>query len=556
MVSAMMLNNRKLMSLMVAFAACGVMLGAGCSRAPPPPQAAAAAKQNSPPPTTTQQAGAAPKQDSPQAAAPQQAATPSQSGGAAPVAGTTQATWAPDALEQLLAPIALYPDQLVGQILAASVNSQEVLDAGNWLLENQNLQGDALDAAASKAGFGPAMRALVRFPTVVDMMCQNIDWTRQLGSAFTSDQKAVLDAVQRLRVQAEKVGNLKSTPEQKVETRTEDNKTVVEVKPADPQVVYVPQYNPQAVYTTPPPPAPAESTSHDEGTVSTETAVGAGLLGFGTGVLLGSALNHDDDCCYPSWGASSVYVGARPFYAPAYAYRPAYGAGFRPAYGYNRPAGYRYGYDNARVSGNRNVNVNNNNYFNQFNRNQNLRTGAAAGGWKGQSAYAGARNPAVNERRLNQAVGSAPGARATRPGGAGNPNQTRQGAGAGARAGPEAGARTGAGAGSAAGARAGAGQRAGAGAGAGATSGRALPADRGYGASTPRAGAGQGAARGTGQLSRPADTGTSRSGAFGGARGSEGGGSFDRASSARGRSSAGGRSFGGGGGARGGGRRR
>lgn len=530
----MMLNNPNLIRLWVALGACGITFGGGCSRAQQP----------------AQQPGAAPKQASPQPTAPQPTAT--QPGAAASAAGTTQATWAPDALEQLVAPIALYPDQLVGQILAASVNSQEVLDAGNWLLQNQNLQGDALDAAATKAGFGPAMRALVRFPTVVDMMCQNIDWTRQLGTAFTSDQKGLLDAVQRLRVQAEKVGNLKSTPEQKVETRTEDNKTVVEVKPADPQVVYVPQYNPQVVYTTPPAAAPAESTSHDEG-VSTETAVGAGLVGFGTGVLLGSALNHDDDCCYPSWGASSVYVGARPFYPPAYAYRPAYGAGFRPAYGYTRPAGYRYGYDNARVSGNRrNVNINNN-YFNQYNHNQNLRTGAAGGGWKDQSTYAGARNPTVNERR-NQAAGrTTPGAGATGPGAARNQSQTRPGAGAGAgaRAGAGTGARVGAGAAPRAGAGAGAGTGAGARTGAGSPSRSTLPADRGFGTST-RGSAGQGAARAPAPSQRSLDTGTSRADAFGGGRGS-GGGSFDRQASARGRSSAGGRSFGGG---RGGGRRR
>src|SRR4029453_7725211 len=119
------------------------------------------------------------------------------------------------------------------QILAASVNSQEVLDAGNWLLENHNLKGAELEAAAKKAGFGDATRALLPFPTVVDMMCQEIDWTRQLGTAFTSDQKAVLDAVQRLRAQAADVGNLKSTPQQPVEKKSESGKVVVEVKPAD-----------------------------------------------------------------------------------------------------------------------------------------------------------------------------------------------------------------------------------------------------------------------------------------------------------------------------------
>jgi hypothetical protein len=351
---------------------------------------------------------------------------------ATPAAAVTEASWSPDALEQLVAPIALYPDALIGQILAASANSQEVLDAGNWLLQNQQLQGDALDSAAQTAGFGPALRALVHFPTVVDMMCEQIDWTRQLGSAFTSDQKAVLDAVQTLRTQAAQVGNLKSTPQQTVETKTENDKTVIEVKPADPQVIYVPQYNPQVVYTTPPPPPPPA-----QSTVSTDTAVLSGLLAFGIGMAVGSAMQ--DNYCYPHWGAGSVYVGPRPFYPPAYVYRPAYGPAFRPAYGYARPAGYRYAYNNTAMNRNVNVNVNNNEYFNQFNRNQNLRntnasnnisrtTTNGAPSWKGQSTYAGTRNPAQTQR-FNEAAGRAPGTSAARSPSRnyGSPSQSRQG---------------------------------------------------------------------------------------------------------------------------------
>jgi len=211
----------------------------------------------------------------------------------------TQASWDPDAIDEIVAPIALYPDQLVGQILAASVNTQEVLDAGNWLLENQTLKGDQLDAAAQKAGFGPATRALLQFPTVVDMMCQEIDWTKQVGAAFTSDQKGVLDAIQRLRAQAADVGNLKTTPQQTVEHRKDEGKEVIEVKPADPKVVYVPQYDPTIIYTTPPPstpaPAPAPAPAPQPNTVSTSTAIAGGLLAFGVGVLVGSAISNNND---------------------------------------------------------------------------------------------------------------------------------------------------------------------------------------------------------------------------------------------------------------------
>ena len=323
-----------------------------------------------------------------------------------PAPAVTQASWSPDALEELVAPIALYPDQLVGQILAASVNSQEVLDAGNWLLQNQELKGDALDAAAQKAGLGPAMRALVQFPTIVDMMCQQIDWTRQLGSAFTSDQASVLAAVQQLRAQAQQVGNLKSTPQQTVETKSEDKKTVIEIKPANPQIVYVPQYNPQVVYTTPPPaPAPVSSS----GTVSTEAAVVGGLLAFGLGIAIGNSMNNNNNC-YPHWGAGAVYVGPRPFYPPAYVYRPAYGPAYRPAYGYAPPPGYRNSYNNVRVNGDVNINVNNNNYFNQYKNNEDLRRNPnnprapstlPANNWKGQTSYAGARNPSAQNPGAN-----------------------------------------------------------------------------------------------------------------------------------------------------------
>jgi Protein of unknown function (DUF3300) len=472
-----------------------------------------------------------------------------------PAAAVTQASWAPDTLEHLVAPIALYPDQLLGQILTASVNSQEVLDGGNWLLQNQSLKGDDLDTAAQKAGFGPAMRALVHFPTVVDMMCQQIDWTRQLGSAFTSDQKGVLDAVQRLRAQAAKVGNLKSSPEQKVETKTENDKTIIEVQPASPQVIYVPQYNPQVVYTTPPPPpppAPAAPTS-TAGTVSTGAAVAGGLLAFGVGVLVGNAM-HSDDYCYPHWGAGAVYVGPRPFYPPAYAYHPAYGPAFRPANGYAPPPNYRYGYNNTNFNRNVNVNVNNNNnYFNQFNHNQNLRgqtqnnfsratqnnlsgeTRATGSNWKGQSTYAGAHNtantaPTAQGQRFNQQAGR------TGPSGSTSAGPRNQVGGAGGTRNPAvANTRN-----STAGLpenRALSNDRA-------QSAGNSL--DRGYGGSNrggvnagPSTNAGLGATRDAGDLSRPSQPPSTQSErAFSGAS-TPGSGGFERAASARGHASAG-----------------
>ena len=126
-------------------------------------------------------------------------------------------------------------------MLIASTNPQEVLDAGNWLLQNTGLKGGALDDAAAAAGFTPPVRALVQFPETVDMMCLELGWTTELGEAFVADQPGVLDAVQRLRKQAKDVGNLQSTEQMTVEMQQQEGQEVVVLKPAQPEVVYVPQ---------------------------------------------------------------------------------------------------------------------------------------------------------------------------------------------------------------------------------------------------------------------------------------------------------------------------
>ena len=301
--------------------------------------------------------------------------------------------WEPSALDELLAPIALYPDALVGQVLAASANAQEVLDAGNWLLDNQNLQGKELDAAAGKLGFSPAVRSLVQFPSVLDMMCSQLDWTKEVGQAYTADQRGVLDSIQRLRSQAAAVGNLKSTPQQKVEKTQDEGKEVIVVQPADPKVVYVPQYNPQVVYTTPPPPpAPATTTIVQED--NTGDMIAAGLIGFTAGIILNEAFDDHDDY-YPHWGGGAVY------YPPPY--RPVY-PGYRPAGAYARPANYRYDYNrvyNDARRGNVNVNIDNDNYFNRVTNNSRaVNRNVNAKQYPGNTGYAGAQDRAgANEYR-------------------------------------------------------------------------------------------------------------------------------------------------------------
>jgi len=265
-------------------------------------------------------------------------------------AGNPSATM-PEQLDKLLAPVALYPDALLMQVLAASVNSQEVLDGGNWLLQNKNLQGDQLDSAAKSVGFGPAMMALFHFPQVVDMMCSEIDWTRQLGAAFTADQSAVLDAVQRLRLQAKQAGNLQTTPQQTVVVQQAGPQQVIVIQPTNPQIIYVPQYNPVQVYTPPPP----------------NTAAVA-IVAFGVGMAVG-AMFSSNSYYYPHWGyGGGVYYRGGPWVVHHYVYRPVYGPNYHRATLYVRPANYPYAYNRPYPG---NTHYNSNNYYNNYRGNTN-----------------------------------------------------------------------------------------------------------------------------------------------------------------------------------------
>ncbi len=282
--------------------------------------------------------------------------------------GETTPVFTPEALETLLAPIALFPDPVLAQVLASSTNPQEVLDAGNWLIAHADLKGSALSDAATAAGFTPPMMAVMQFPTVVDMMCMKMDWTTELGSAFQADEAGVLDAVQRLRKQATAMGNLESSEQMKVATTTQNNEQVITVQPADPQVIYVPQYNPTVVYTTPPPATtsvaattPAATTTvvedEDDDDYSGGEMITAGLLSFGAGMLVNEVFDDDDDDYYsPNWG----YYGGGGYYPPPY--YPRYGNGYRPADSYRRPPNYQHGFNNNNIY----IDNDGTDYFNQF----------------------------------------------------------------------------------------------------------------------------------------------------------------------------------------------
>src|SRR5262245_1434828 len=151
----------------------------------------------------------------------------------------------PEKLEQLVAPIALYPDGLLSQTLMASTYPLDIVQAARWLEKNPNLKSDALEKALQDKDWDPSVKALCGLPTVVKKMNDNLDWTQDLGDAFLADQSALMDTVQKMRRKAKDAGKLETTKEQKVSER--EDKIIV-IEPADPQTVYVPTYYPTACY--------------------------------------------------------------------------------------------------------------------------------------------------------------------------------------------------------------------------------------------------------------------------------------------------------------------
>jgi hypothetical protein len=207
----------------------------------------------------------------------------------------------PAYLDKLLAPVALYPDQLLAHMLLCSENSSKVKELEAWLKANARLKGSELQEAASKAGFEPSFVALAPFPQVVELMAGNLQWTSQLGGAFATDRSGVFDSVQRLRKQSQAAGNLKSTPQQKVENRTtQGGEQVIVIEPANPQVVYVPQYNPQVVYTQPVATTTTTTVIVKEDDDDDEAAAAGALIGFTAGVVIGAAIN--DNYYYGPYG--------------------------------------------------------------------------------------------------------------------------------------------------------------------------------------------------------------------------------------------------------------
>jgi hypothetical protein len=207
----------------------------------------------------------------------------------------------PEEIDQMVAPIALYPDALLAQILTASTYPIEIVQAARFVQQNKDLKGEKLIAAAKDKDWEPSVKAMLSFPDVLLMMNEKLEWTEKLGNAFLGQQKDVMTSVQRLRKKAQESGNLKTTKEQKVVVEKETK--VIVIESANPQVVYVPTYNPTVVYGVwaypayPPPPV------YPPGYVATTAA-----FSFAAGVAIGAAASHGYGGWGCGWGNNEVNV--------------------------------------------------------------------------------------------------------------------------------------------------------------------------------------------------------------------------------------------------------
>jgi len=259
---------------------------------------------------------------------------------------TQSAPMSQSELRGLAAPIALYPDNLVAEVLAAATFPDQVAIADYWLHQNSSLTGNALVQAVDKESWDPSVKALTQFPSVLDSMAKNLSWTSQLGDAYHTQKSEVMAAVQALRAQAKAAGHLMSTPQITVQQQTPQ--TIV-IEPANPQVVYVPMYNPALIFGY-----PYVTPGYTLGEVAAANAIS-----FGAGVAVGALMSggwgwHAWGC---DWGGGAVVYNHAAFYGNA-AWRGAYAGGYHP---YGVDGGYHpYGNANAfnRNSFNRNVSGN------------------------------------------------------------------------------------------------------------------------------------------------------------------------------------------------------
>ncbi|AKJ29328.1 DUF3300 domain-containing protein [Caldimonas brevitalea] len=219
------------------------------------------------------------------------------------------ASFTQEELDQMLAPIALYPDTLLSQVLMASTYPAEVAEAAKWSKANPDKTGDAAVKAVESQTWDPSVKSLVAFPQVLTTMGAQPDWVQRLGDAFLASSQQVLDAAQRLRSRAEKAGHLKTTEGQKVvkEQAPQAEQTVIRIEQADPQVVYVPAYDPGVVYGAWPYPAYPPFYYPPPVAYYPGAVLASGLV-FGVGVAATAALWGDCD-----WGRGDVDINVNKY---------------------------------------------------------------------------------------------------------------------------------------------------------------------------------------------------------------------------------------------------
>jgi hypothetical protein len=210
----------------------------------------------------------------------------------------------PEQLEALVAPIALYPDELLANVLAASTYPLEVVQADRWLKERKSLKGDALKTEVDKQAWDDSVKALASTPDVISMMSDKVDWTKNLGDAVLAQQPDVMDAIQRLRTKAYDNKKLVTTKQQKVSVQTQESKQAIVIESADPGTMYVPYYDPATVYGSWP------YTDYPPYYFGYPSYIGAGViatgLAFGAGWAIGRWGNYWGGGC--NWGNRNLYV--------------------------------------------------------------------------------------------------------------------------------------------------------------------------------------------------------------------------------------------------------
>jgi hypothetical protein len=268
-----------------------------------------------------------------------------------------------DQLDSLVAPIALYPDPLLAQVLAASTYPLEIIQLQQWLTQHKDLKDKALTDAVMKQPWDPTVQSMVTLPDVVKRLADDIQWTTDLGNAVLAQQSDVMEAVQRMRAKAQEKGNLKSSEQMKVETKVVESKSVIVIEQAKPEVIYAPSYDPVVVYGAPAYPYPPIYYPPPGAYVA------GAAISFGVGMMVGAAIGGGW-CCNSGWGGG----------------------------------------------GNNNININNNNNFVNNSNRQNVsnsgnRTGNRAGGsnsWQHNGQHRGG-TPYSNKSTANKYGGTARG---------------------------------------------------------------------------------------------------------------------------------------------------